>query len=301
MTSAEAREALVSGSDAEKREAARWLARHAGAEDRNFVAQAAAGYPDQWVLRALNDAINRLDDPGNAAETRQPPEEPIDATLALADAYARGVRDTSRSLVHELRRFVGLAKLSASDLSATYDGSEAQADLERLSALLDAIELLGTAAGSAAADQFDVSELLIAIASRESDAFGLTVQRRGPRPLMMVGDQRLVEMIARAGLRNACEAVIGFGGVEETPVVLTWDSTDRDVWFVVLDRGPGPPADLLDPFEFAATTKDGAEHFGVGLALARRAATTLGGTATLRRARAGGAIFEARFPQIPHS
>jgi signal transduction histidine kinase len=300
VTSAEAREALISGSDAEKREAARWLARNAGPEDRSFVAQAAAGYPDHWVLRALNDAISRLDGPRPAEETREPADEPIDAALALADAYARGVRDTSYSLVHELRRFVGLAKLSASDLSAAYDGSEAQQDLDRLSALLDAIELLGRAARSTAADQFDLSELMLEVASHESDALAVAVQRHGPRPLMMVGDRSLVELIARAGIRNACEAVIDLGVSEEIPVVLTWDSTDRDVWFVVLDRGPGPPAHLLDPFEFAATTKDGADHFGIGLALARRAATTLGGNVTLRGGATGGAIFEARFPLIPH-
>lgn len=296
MTSAEARKALIEGTSAEKREAARWLARNATADDREFVAKAVLEHPDHWSLAALKEALGRLDRQGTLRAMHVRDEDEVDEQLAVQDAYDRGLRDTTSMLVHELRRFVGFAKLSAGDLSDGYEGSEHQLDLDRLSSLLDAIELLGAASGTPRIEQFDLAELLVEAISREAEEFSLEIERRGPRPLTIDSDRRLVELIVRAGLRNACEAVATLGVSSSSPILVTWDQTDRDTWVSIIDEGAGPPAGLVDPFEFAATTKDGAEHFGVGLALARRAARSLGGSVELRAGTNHGAEYELRWP-----
>lgn len=115
---------------------------------------------------------------------------------------------------------------------------------------------------------------------------------------MVNADGGLVELAVRVALRNACEAVRELGCVHaaDAPIVIAWDTTDTDIWVAVIDRGTGIAPGLLDPFEFAATTKDEGVHFGVGLALARRAAQSLGGTAAIRSDGPRGITFTLRWP-----
>jgi signal transduction histidine kinase len=250
-----------------------------------LVQEALARGPDHWIVSALNDALGRAR------------SETLVARDVVSDAYARGLRDTTSALVHELRRFLGFAKLSAGAEVSEYETSQTRRDLERLSDLLDAVERLGLASESGPAEDFDLSELLLETIAREAEVFGVEILDRGPRPVLVVGERRLVELAARTGVVNACEALKGFESDSDRPLVVAWDRTDRDAWISVIDQGPGPSEDLLDPFEFAATTKDEEEHLGVGLAIAKRAVASLGGSISLRAGATAGAVYEVRWPQ----
>ena len=159
---------------------------------------------------------------------------------------------------------------------------------------MDAVERLGRAAATPAFEEFDLAGLLLDLRAREGERFNVTIAHSGPDPLMVVGDPGLVELAARNGLVNACESATSQGDPAEELVILTWGFTDRDVFVVVMDRGPGLPAGLPDPFAFAQTGKSG--HLGVGLALARRALQTLNGYVSLRDRAGGGATYEMRWP-----
>jgi signal transduction histidine kinase len=297
LTRDEAHAHLLNGSSSQRLAAARWLAEHASPDDSQLIKQGLASQPDHWVFQALHDAQGRL----RTTTVAVPPVHDMgdldDPTIAVADAYARGLRDTTSTLVHELRRFVGFAKLSAGAEVTGYEDSETRKDLERLSSLLDAIELLGMAAESLSIDEFDLTELVLETIAREADAFNIEILDRGPRPFLVLGDRRLLELAVRTALINACEAILEFGSTSDRSIVVAWDRTERDVWVAVIDEGPGLPDDLVDPFEFATTTKNAERHLGVGLAVARRAAMTLGGRAELRQGPLVGATFEVRWPQ----
>lgn len=86
-------------------------------------------------------------------------------------------------------------------------------------------------------------------------------------------------------------------------VVLEIESVDDDrVRFRVLDEGPGLPADvsgLFEPFARGART-DGTPRpkgLGLGLAIARRCATLLGGTLVASNRPARGAVFTLEIPR----
>lgn len=111
----------------------------------------------------------------------------------------------------------------------------------------------------------------------------------------MCGDDSLVEVAVRNGLRNsieATEAAAGGSGKLEN-VVINWGETEKDYWIAILDHGNGLPPGSERIFDIGSSTKEG--HFGMGLALAKRAAWSLRGDITLTPRKDGGVKFEFRW------
>ena len=90
---------------------------------------------------------------------------------------------------------------------------------------------------------------------------------------MILSSRNLVHLILANAVRNALEATTGLPA--EEPIVVNWDSTDAEYWVAILDRGRGLPQTMHRVFEIGSTTKKG--HLGMGLALAKQAALSLGG------------------------
>ena len=61
----------------------------------------------------------------------------------------------------------------------------------------------------------------------------------------------------------------------------------------MLDKGPGIVGPTESAFDIGKSTKQG--HCGFGLAIARQAIETLGGTVSLQPVVGGGALYEARW------
>jgi signal transduction histidine kinase len=171
--------------------------------------------------------------------------------------------------------------------------------LDHLDDLIGAVERLGAATGTPEYEEFDLAGQVMDSAAVISDATGVTVEPSGQEPLLVVSDPDLVEFAVSNGIKNACEAVASLSAEHQSPVIVSWGKSDRDFWVSVIDRGPGLPEDLQDPFAFAESRK--ADHLGVGLSLARRAIRTLGGSASLRDRDGGGAQFEIRWPHYDRS
>lgn len=292
MDRAEALRLVRLGTASERLAAARSLLDQAVAEDEPALVRAREREPDSYVLVALDAAIGQF-------SREEPPESPgpspLDGDRARDDAYARATEDVTRTIVHELRRFVGLVRIAARGEVRDFDGSRTHAELERLSSLMDAVERLGRAAATPSFEEFDLAGLLLDLCSREAEQFALTVDPFGANPLVVTGDPGLVELAARNGLVNACESTTARHEADRQPIVLTWGETDRDMYVGVLDRGTGLPPDLVDPFQFATSRKE--EHLGVGLALAHRALKSLDGNVRLASREGGGAVYEIRWPK----
>jgi len=97
-------------------------------------------------------------------------------------------------------------------------------------------------------------------------------------------------------LSNATDALSpGTGEIE-----VTLREEGGDVIFEVSDNGPGIPAELgdriFDPF---VTTKPEGEGTGLGLAVSRRLAISMGGSLSAGKGSAGGALFTLRLPKDP--
>jgi signal transduction histidine kinase len=283
---------LASGSTNERLKAARFLARNAHVSDLTPLRKARQVETVSYVKTSLDLAIGRL-------SNRPPIVEPDPADeFAVPEEIKRQIRGqavewVSGLLLHEIASPIGLAKRAASREIRDYENSKTKRHLESVQRIFNAIELLKNAAAVPKPDQFDLAELLSEIVAEEApDGSGVEVSLLGPKPLMITSDPALVRLVVCNGLRNALEAVAVSNPAGPHPIVIIWGETDVDIWVAVLDRGGGIVGPVESAFEIGKTTKKG--HSGFGLAVARQAIETLGGTVVLQPVE-GGARYEARW------
>lgn len=246
-----------------------------------------------YVKTSLDRAIARL---ANLPLT--PEADPTDEH-DVPEAFKRQIRGQAVEwitglLLHEIASPIGLIKRSASRELPDYENSKTKRHLENVQRIFEAIELLKGAAAVPRPVQFDLAALLADIVAAETpDGGDSNVSLLGPKPLLITSDPTLVRLIVGNGIRNALEAITDTSTLELHPIVITWGETDVDYWVAILDRGAGITGPMESAFEIGKSTKKG--HSGFGLAIARQAVETLGGTVTLQPAAGGGALYEARW------
>ena len=283
---------LSSGSTHERLKAARFLARNAHAGDLAVLRGARQVETVSYVKTSLDLAIGRLSNLPTA--DRPDPADEFDVPEEIKrQIRGQAVEWIAGLLLHEISSSIGLVKRSASREIQDYENSKTKRHLESVQRIFDAIELLQNAAAVPKPEQFDLAELLRDIAAEATDGSGIDVSLLGPKPLMIMSDRALVRLVVSNGVRNAFEAVAGSTPPDLHPIVITWGETDVDYWVSVSDKGVGIVGPVEFAFEIGKSTKQG--HSGFGLAIARQAVETLGGTVVLQPAAEGGARYEARW------
>jgi len=106
-------------------------------------------------------------------------------------------------------------------------------------------------------------------------------------------DASLLSLVITNGIRNAVEAIEDTNVCNSSVIVITWGETDVDYWIAVSDSGGGIVGRPEAAFEIGKSTKRG--HSGFGLAIAREAIHSLGGTVDLKPSTTGGARYEVRW------
>lgn len=296
MTRDEAIAKLSALSVHERLQAARHFARFAVPRDEEPLRDALAREDVYWIRAALERALS-------TARMRRTMRQGVDAMEPRAsslaseewrDFYALAVEETTGRLVHELASVIGIADLCAAQEIDDYANSRTKRELERLDALLRAIETLGRAATAPRWREYDLATQIGSISTRESELGAGNIRLAGPTPLLVMADEGLIELIVCNGLRNALEAHLT--SKIDLPVVVAWGKTDRDYWITILDRGPGLTSAQERAFEIGTSTKR--EHLGMGLALARQAVESLHGEVRLVNRPDGGAAYEVHWPVI---
>lgn len=125
-------------------------------------------------------------------------------------------------------------------------------------------------------------------------------------PPVVVGDADLVGKILHHLVDNAIKFTAA-GGVDIATVLVARAGHGIEVAFVVRDTGPGIPADRLESLFGLFTQGDGSSTrrhggTGIGLAIARRLAETLGGSLTVDSRPGGGTTIRIALPfRLPRS
>lgn len=296
MTREEALDSLTSGNNHERLKAARFLNRMATADDLAALTCARRNETVSYVKVALDRAITKLTNRSPAPEQPSSLDESNSTDGVTARERKKAVEWISGLLLHEIGSGMGRVRLSAAREIQNFESSKTKRLLDAMNRRLEAIELLREAAGVPKPNEFDLSELLSEIIAHEITVDGSEISLLGPRPMLIVSDPALVSLAVGNGIRNALEAVEAVNGLvlnAAHPVVVTWGQTDIDYWVSVIDKGIGIIGPIEPAFEVGKTTK--ADHIGFGLAIARQAVETLGGTLTLQPATGGGTRFEARW------
>ena len=193
-------------------------------------------------------------------------------------------------LVHDARPLLQRVEVVAEDEIDDYEGSDTERALGRLRELFQAMERLADASASPTFVEFDLRDSIL---SAISDSGASTKRVSVPRadPLSVTGDPSLLSLVLVNFVRNAVESL---DGSSPPPVVVTFGTTDADVWVSVLDEGRGlPVGNFMEPGQ---TTKNRSDHFGYGLAIAERAARSFRATIRLSPRQPRGTAAEVRWP-----
>ena len=292
MTRDEALQMLSAQSAHERLTAARFLARHSDPADALRLRDARKNETVSYVKDSLDLALSKSIEAIPKSASGDPPEIeiPEDARKRIR---AQAIEWITGFVLHEVASQVGLIARAASQEIADYSNSTTKRHIQTLQQIFPAIEQLKGATASPRIEEFDLSELLTDIVAEETAGTTLAIAPQGARPLLIKSDRVLLRFAVRNGIRNAIEAVGANVTGDPHPVVLSYGETDKDYWIAVIDRGPGLVGPTESVFDIGRSRKTG--HIGFGLAIARQAMETLGGSVTLEPAAGGGARFELRW------
>ena len=279
---------LHSATPDDRLRAARGLARTCTEEDVPALRLAFAAENNRWVRSALARAIASVQVGPPVAQSSTDAES--DEERILEQIYAEAVEETTKRLVHELRPILGRLGVCASAEIERYDKSRTKVEWDRLREFLNIIDSLSQAASPAVYCEFDLAATIEETLAGKRGDHPLAIECAGTKPLVILGASSYIQLILANAVRNALDASKDMPVKE--PIVVTWGSTDRDFFLTVLDRGCGLPAATQRIFEIGATTKK--DHLGMGLALARQAATSLNGKITIGPREPSGTRFEFR-------
>src|SRR5439155_11719599 len=112
-----------------------------------------------------------------------------------------------------------------------FSESETSKELAKIGDLLLALEQLSDASRPPAVEAFDLTEAISILVKSEFADATVQVSVATIAPMEAVGNQPLLEIVARNGIRNAIEATTDADSDDE--VVVAWGATDRDYWLVV--------------------------------------------------------------------
>jgi signal transduction histidine kinase len=151
----------------------------------------------------------------------------------------------------------------------------------------------------------DLLSQTIPALDRRATAAGMTLEVRADRldGLVLAADHRTVERILLNLVDNACKYA---AQSDDRRIHLAVAPADGAVRFTVRDHGPGVPRAehrrIFQPFHRARRDAAGPQSgLGLGLALARGLARSLGGDLRLTRDRRDGAEFILTIPTVPAS
>lgn len=282
-------------------QAARFFSRHATASEAERLREVLSNESVFWVKNALRQALDRAidsDEARGSTEATSPAaaEEAAEPTQK-EDIYTAAVEETTSRLLHEIQPVLGTLAYAARSEIGDFDHSDTKAQLDHLKSLLGAIKKLSSAASSPSLSEFDLSQLVRRTANSEVTDSPVPIERAGPSPFIVVGDERLIEVILQNAVRNSVEATEQVGTDDSyPPVVVNWGETEKSYWVAVLDEGRGLPTGGSQAFEIGSTTKKG--HLGMGLAVAKQAIQSLSGSIDLQsRSKGGGARLKFRWPK----
>lgn len=279
---------LRGGTVSQRLSAARQLASVATRGDLSNLQERRRVETNSWVRSAIDTAIARVTMGKVQEHAGVWSSTPADPTLE--EVHAIAIRESTRMLVHDARPLLQRVEVVAKDAISEYEGSATEQAIGRLRELLQAMERLADASASPTFVEFDLRDsVLKAIEDAGASAKQVSVPRS--EPLSVTGDPSLLSLVLVNLLRNAVESL---EGSSPPPVVITFGTTDVEVWVIVLDEGRGLPAGKF--MEPGQTTKNRSDHFGYGLTIAERAARSFRAAIRLSPRQPRGTAAEVRWP-----
>lgn len=285
--------ALLYSEDSDLRlAAARHLAQTATVNDRRLIAKALRDETESWTREALKTAMERtkagVEPVGNFTT--------IEAQEAESDeSHSRDVEEMLRVVLHEIENVVGRIRARVSEELQNFKGSETERQFNKLDSRIEAIRQFGHASRIPSTRQFDLGELIRRLVDDERENAQIFLD--GPDTLLVSSDRGKVLIAVTMGLRNAIESTIeAADNGDENEICISWGEADKYFWISITDEGVGFEHNAENLMEHGFTTKSRTEHSGIGLTIAQKAVTSLGGHLYLFNKVGRGASFNIEIP-----
>jgi len=256
-----------------------------------MLQQSLAAETDAYVQHALARLCLKLSDATREIETGD--QDRLISDVLLDEIRANVVEDITQTIRHEISKTVGLLELHAiSDVGReAYEKSAILRDVRRLQDFLDVLARLNTASGTPRYEETDIGDVVARATAFATLPEGVTLVVATTDPVIARTDVGFLCMAFENVLRNAAEACADSAGT----IVVSWGTTDRDVWIAVHDDGSGLALGYDQAKKPGTSTKEG--HFGWGLVIVQRALASMGGgTLELQPRSGGGTLAVLRWP-----
>lgn len=279
----------------ERLKAARVLQEVATSDDRQSIRSALQEEEVSWIRKALNDVLQKIDSPDEyVAIVDERKDQELDLNdQTVKDIYSEAISESTRTILHEIEPQIGMLRLSARKEITNYESSRVKKDIDKLGNILGTISKLRLAASPPTIVYADLYELIQDCVSQIKQESSVPINVNKIAQLSVLTDKNLLTFIIINAIRNAIEATESLDGVQPPPVVISYGSNDKYYWLSVLDEGIGISSNAR-VYDIGSTTKKG--HSGMGLAIARQAATSLKGSIELWPRKPNGARFEVKLP-----
>lgn len=230
----------------------------------------------------------------------------------LLQSQKRLLHDVSHELRSPLARLqAAIGLLQQSPARAPELARRIETESQRLDLLVGEILTLARldeGAGQMPTDRIDLDEMLADLvddARFEAGARDQTIVLKGQIQRSVQGHAQLLRRAVENIIRNAIKYSPASSTIEvhlSVPPAGVDDDTAL-VTIAVLDRGPGLPPDqlahVLEPFVRGPAVQTADIGFGLGLAIAQRAARLHGGELSLANRDGGGLIASITLPAVP--
>lgn len=221
----------------------------------------------------------------------------LEGLLAVRQRMLQDASHELRSPLARLQTAIGLAQQNPANILETLDRIESES--LRLQAMLENMLILAQmeAGTGFVAAEVDVIELLVGIASDarfEAQARGCDLLLRTDGQCIAAGGVELLHRAFENVIRNAVKYTAAGTCVEIDAI-----RCDGYLYVTVADRGSGVAMDelarIFEPF-FRAGATPPAPGFGLGLAIARRAIDSHGGSIKATNRAGGGLVVDMKLP-----
>lgn len=260
-------------------------------KEKALIQLAAENAGQPWLKSALLDIAN-----SEKVTVKQKVEISGSDEIFDKDAIkSEAISDSIGQILHELEPIVGSIRVFSEREITNFSQSKTKYELEKLDEVLEIFEDWRRVEQSPIFKEVNVFDII----SKEVDRI-LPKSKVGilidiPKDLVYVISPPLLRIVVSNALRNAVESSNQPTIRDKHPIIVRGSSTDRSVWFSIIDDGLGLEGKTEILLKSRHTTKPG--NRGLGLAIIQKAVTAMGGQWTLSNSKPNGAELFFEIPK----
>lgn len=249
-----------------------------------------------WVKRAISDAIRQLS-VADRQFNREPDGQALDGDVQIEveAIQSKAIEESIGQLLHEIDPIVGSITAVASEEINDFENSRLKEELDLLDETLQTFEEWRKVERKPRYSTVNLHGLVVGISEkfRSSDVQFDVLIRDG---LEIIADKRFLRIIFNNVIKNGLESTLLVPSDRRRPIVINAGIAGDVFWASVVDHGIGLPENREYLLAADQSTKPG--HRGMGLGIAHKALSTLGGNWRLQNGASSGAVFEFEIPIV---